>query len=140
MRPILVSCVFVALLALAVPASALCLPTCDVVTVGAPLPGRNPAFVPPLTVIESGSSVSWSSVDGRPHTATDDTDAFCFWSDFDSVTPGVVTFFIANAQLWAESDLGFAVCDLATALPDGSFTNAYYCAYHPDMIGQLVIR
>lgn len=115
-----------------------CLPTCDVQS-------NIAAFVPPLTVVERGSSVTWHSYD-IAHAAADDSGTgpggigTCFFTDYTAARPGTAVFTISDGGLFALSDLGFLECERGTALPDGSFVLDYICPYHNRMVGTLVVR
>lgn len=136
------SFVFVALLAgPAVAGGGSCLPTCEVLS-------HLLAFVPPVTEVERGSSVEWSSLD-IGHTASDQfgsgppTIGSCFNTDFTPASPGAAYFTIEDGKLYAISETAggeLVECEHATPLPDGSFVVDYICAFHNRMVGKLWIR
>lgn len=116
-----------------------CLPSCEVSS-------STVAFLPPVTIVERGSSVEWSSLD-IGHAASDMWDGTtpptigtCFFTDYTPARPNSAYFTIQDGALFALSDLGFEECEHATALPDGSFVLDYICPYHNRMTGTLVVR
>lgn len=129
-----------ALAALASAGSALagggaCLPSCEIpshLTFG---------FLPPVTEVERGSTVYWSTLD-IGHTATD-LEGFCFNTNYAGAQRGQATFTILEGRLFAASEVQggeLVECDAALALPGGSFVLHYVCAFHQRMEGDLVIR
>lgn len=108
-----------------------CIPSCEVVS-------HTFFFAPAIIEVDSGSTVTWSALD-VVHTATDRAD-FCFDTHFNVGAPGSAYFAISEGALFSISDLGFAECAGATALPDGSFLQDYECLLHPNMEGKLLVR
>ena len=110
-----------------------CLPTCDVVTAGSRV------FVPALSVVDAGSTLSWRSGDNDGHTATD-LDTFCFSTGFGTTLRGSVRFLVEEGLL-ATSVNGqpSEVCAVAPG-PDGSFLLHYVCLLHPEMQGDVLVR
>lgn len=135
MRPALMLLLVLLALPPALAAVEPCLPSCTV-------PGHERAgFLPPVTLVESGATLTWTAPDNVAHTATD-AKGFCFHTAFNGNTPGTSTFRLVGGVLVGESP-GRApkVCAAATPLPDGSFVLPYVCLYHPlAMTGQLVVR
>ncbi|HET6405578.1 MAG TPA: hypothetical protein VFH78_13115 [Candidatus Thermoplasmatota archaeon] len=130
-----------AALAFATPAlagSGTCIPSCEVpshLTLG---------FIPIVTVVERGSTVTWTAMD-MGHTATSYADlAVCFDTHYTRSSPGQAWFTISDGKLFAISewnDGALTECGNALALPDGSFSVDYTCVYHPStMNGTLLIR
>lgn len=113
-----------------------CLPTCEVpshLTAG---------FVPATTIVRSGSTVTWTTLDSI-HTASDTPDAawnMCFNVAFGPTSPGSARFDIEDGVLYAQGEGDpRKACD-ARALPDGSFALEYLCLYHrATMNGVLVV-
>lgn len=70
--------------------------------------------VPATLVVRSGDTVVWKNEDVVPHTATDRGGRF----DSGSIEPGGSWGYVANTK--------------------GTFD--YYCAYHPNTKGKLVVR
>jgi plastocyanin len=115
-----------------------CVPACDVGTQG--VRGLKFAFVPPVTLVTSGSTVTWTSTDGAAHTATDG-EGFCFSSGFTEHTVGRALFVIVEGALLASSEFtDMAPCTSALAMPEGGFVLPYDCLYHPDMKAVLIVR
>lgn len=120
--------------ALAPVASALCAPACDVATT----PIALPAYAPPATVVLSGSTVTWTTLDD-PHTATSKAD-MCMNAFYSEGSPGSATLSIVGGKLLATVGTTTKTCTSATALPDGSLVLAYTCLYHPNMKAELVVK
>lgn len=111
-----------------------CLPACEVRTQAMLL------FVPSVSLVESGSSLTWLSSDNTAHTATDRA-GYCFHSSFSPGGDGSALFFIADGALFATSEAGDAQpCEAADVLPDGSFLLDYECLLHPNMKGKILVR
>jgi plastocyanin len=70
--------------------------------------------VPATLVVKAGDTVVWKNDDVVPHTATDRGKSF----DSGSIEPGGSWSYTANSK--------------------GTFS--YYCAYHPNTRGRLVVR
>lgn len=140
-RVVLVLAVLLALglPALAAPASS-CIPPCDV-------PSSEAGYVPAIVVVQSGSVVTWSGIpiEGTAHTATEgggvSLAVACLHAAYSAVGSANATFTIHDGALWAQQPLKTERrCTSATASPDGSFVLQYYCIYHVNMKGVLVVR
>lgn len=119
--------------------SGTCIPTCDVVSAGRR--GAALVFAPPLTLLGTGDVVTWDSTDGLPHAAASDDGSYCFFEGFTPTEPGRVLFFVESGTLFAvDANAEPRSCDGATRLPSGGFALDYYCPYHPEMIGKLVVQ
>ncbi|HEX8720738.1 MAG TPA: cupredoxin family copper-binding protein [Pyrinomonadaceae bacterium] len=70
--------------------------------------------VPATLVVKAGDTVVWKNADVVPHTATDRGKSF----DSGSIEPGGSWSYVANRK----------------------GTYFYYCAYHPNTKGKLVVR
>ena len=114
-----------------------CLPTCEVpshLTLG---------FLPPATVVQSGSSVAWSTLD-IGHTASETPDAtgdMCFNVFFTPQGgPASARFDLEDGVAIAQGEGEERLACRGTALPDGSFAVDYVCLYHPTtMNGTIVV-
>lgn len=96
-------------------------------------------FLPPASVVTSGSALTWLSGDGVGHTATD-LETFCFHTSFGTSKSGVVRFTVADGALSAQADANAPEpCDVAPQ-PDGSFLLSYLCLLHPEMTGSILVR
>ena len=119
-----------------------CVPTCGVTTVAMA------QFVPMLTVVESGSSVTWTGgTDNTAHTASDADlqGAFCFDAHFGRQAPSSALFFISDGTLYAATEdlVGgqqTLPCTAAQPLPDGSFVLDYICLFHLNMKAKLLVH
>jgi plastocyanin len=76
---------------------------------------KNYAFSPSSLTIAVGDTVTWTNEDTAPHTVT--------------VTSGPVTFNSGNLAKGQSFSYTFTVAG----------TYSYYCAVHPDMVGQVVV-
>jgi amicyanin len=76
---------------------------------------KNYAFSPASLTIQVGDTVTWTNEDTAPHTVT--------------VTSGPVTFNSGNLAKGQSFSYTFTVAG----------TYSYYCAVHPDMVGQVVV-
>jgi plastocyanin len=110
-----------------------CLPTCDVTTAAMRF------FVPQVSVVTTGSTLSWLSGDGFGHTATDLATG-CFHADFGSVNRGTVLFFVAEGALFAASEGKEPEACENAALPDGTFRLDYTCLLHPEMKAAILVH
>jgi plastocyanin len=75
---------------------------------------RGMRYVPATLVVNVGDTVVWKNEDIVPHTATDRGKAF----DSGSIEPGASWSYTANRK----------------------GTYLYYCAYHPNTKGKLIVR
>ncbi len=125
---------------LALPASADCVPTCDV-------PSTSYANVPPVIVITSGETATWTAVDGFPHTTTDpmirsfaDDYHNCAHVTYGPGSPGSARFRIEDGALLALDARGVEKeCRSAEPMPEGGFRFAYICLYHALMKGDVIV-
>lgn len=110
-----------------------CVPLCDV-------PSTTNAFLPPVVVVASGGTVTWSATDGIPHTATA-LPGLCFHAAYSKTSPGQATFRVENGAVYAKTpDKPEKACANAEPLPGNAFRIHYECLYHPNMIGELIVR
>lgn len=104
-----------------------CIPSCDV-------QGNRRAMVTPVTVVQDGSTVTWSPtpVDAEPHTAT--SAGFALDELYDSYTPGAASFELRDDGLYVRSETtanaDWEKATDATVLPDGSALLPYICNLH----------
>lgn len=110
-------------------AGGLCVPSCDVIA-------QPFGYVSPVTVAQSGSTVSWTSLSGGHPTAPDST---CFVVQASESTVGKATFRLDDERLFAAVDNVEKMCPDAVAAPDGSAILPYRCLIHPAMRGVLVV-
>jgi plastocyanin len=75
---------------------------------------RGMNYLPATVVVNVGDTVVWKNEDIVPHTATDRGKAF----DSGSIDPGASWSYVANRK----------------------GTYSYYCAYHPNTKGKLIVR
>lgn len=103
------------------------------------VPSTTFGFVPPATVVASGSTVTWTADDTTAHTAT--SDRYCLHVVYAPGGPGAARLEIRDGKLHAiTSDRGDRTCTEASPLPaGGGFALRYVCLYHPLMQGQLVV-
>ncbi len=131
---VLVVLVFLGVPALAAAPSG-CVPQCEV-------PSAESGYVPPATVVPSGSNVTWSSLD-RAHTATEPgvpASQACV-NVLYGPAPGHARFAIHNGSLWAQQPLQLEKrCSTASLQRDGSWLLEYHCLYHSQMVGFLLVR
>lgn len=106
-----------------------CLPSCEV-------PSHTLAFLPPVTFVSSGSTVTWSTID-IVHTATARNG--CFHVDFNVNAPASARFFIEDGALFGVSDGETNPCPGALSVADGLFVQDYECLLHPGMRARLVV-
>lgn len=90
-----------------------CAPACEV-------PSHTTAgYLPPATVVLSGSTVTWSSLDVAGHSAT--SEGLCLHVTYDQGRPGSETFVVLDGVLHtAESGEAFRPCPEAQALRTGA--------------------
>lgn len=131
MRSLFALATLVALAAVPLAVGGACVPTCTVFA-------HTEQFVPAVTQVDSGSTVTWHSLDSG-HSASDGND-LCF-NTFFNLRDGRATFVIAGGALYAagEGD-AFEPCPSASALPDGSFALDYTCLFHGNMNAKLLVR
>jgi plastocyanin len=116
----------------------LCVGTCEVPGTG--LGG----FIPPVVVVQSGSTVVWSSFDLFPHLneeglVTSGPEG-CFRAGYSRVSDGPVTFTLDGGLLLADDGTGDKPCATAEPLAAGAMLLGYQCTYHPlQMKGELVV-
>ena len=107
------------------------------------MPSAGAGFVPPVNVVLSGATVSWSSLD-TSHLNVDGTglgsDApICFAVGYNPSAPSDgVTLVIDGALLKATVDGVTKVCQNGRG-GDQGFILPYYCTLHPTMHGTLVV-
>lgn len=122
-----------------------CIPFCETQT-------TQDGYVSPVTVVESGATVTWVVLEGTLHTATSDVPSedlpsmlmgqspqprdWCMDTEIPLYgAPGEATFRIEDGQLAVYEPKspaeGWEVCDEALALPGGGFALSYHCNYHP---------
>lgn len=101
----------------------LCLPTCSVES-------TEYGYTPATTVVTSGATVTWSSLDVQAHTAT--SGSFCLDATISPDQPGSATFDVVDGQLSVlnQGTTIWRACDEAEPLPDGAFALAYLCLFH----------
>jgi plastocyanin len=75
---------------------------------------RGMSYVPATLVVNAGDTVVWKNSDVVPHTATDRRKNF----DSGSIEPGASWSYVANKK----------------------GTYFYYCSFHPNTKGKLVVR
>lgn len=112
----------------------LCLPSCDV-------PSQTTGgFLPPVTFVQSGGEVTWSTLDSV-HTASEETD-LCFHVTYYPGGAERARFEIVDGALFAANEgAELAECTAALTLPDRSFAIDYVCFYHPSsMTGKIVVK
>lgn len=135
LRAVTLTALVAVLVAFALPApfagADACVPLCTV-------PSATAGFVPPATVVVSGSTVTWTADDATAHTATSSN--FCFHVVYAPSGPGSASFRIEDGTLRATSIArGDRACAEAQPLPGGAFRLSYVCLYHPLMKGDLVV-
>lgn len=133
MRLFLVGILAIAALAPLAVAAGSCVPSCEVLA-------NTYAFASPVTILSSGSTLTWTFLDPLipVHTAT--SAEACFDEAINAARDGAATLTIASGALFASTAKGTRACTSATALPGGSFTLNYVCLYHKQMVGQLVVN
>lgn len=121
-----------AVLAATPAAAGACVPSCEVGS-------TELAYLPPATLVQSGSVVTWSDTDGVGHSATDRV-AFCFHVFYPPHGSGSARFDVVDGVLFATDGSGTAECTSATRTPDGAFALLYECLYHPNMEARLLVK
>lgn len=129
MRLVLASLVLLA--AIPVAAGDACVPSCEVAS------HQLAGFVPAVVTVASGSTVTWTELDGLHLAASRD---FCFDATIAKGNPGMATFFVQDGVLYAASE-GDPVeaCRSATLTPDGTARLEYYCPMHPNMRSAFIL-
>jgi plastocyanin len=112
-------------------AAGACVPSCGV-------PSSTLGYVPPVTVVASGATVTWSALD-EAHTATAEGAPLCFNVGYGPNNPGSATFRVDATSMYARVGATERVCASATALPDGSFALRYRCVFHGTMNGVIIV-
>lgn len=134
----IVSIALLGLLVLVPAVSAVCVPTCEVVSAG--VRGTRLVFAPPVTVVQTGDTITWTSTDGLSHIASERGDD-CFFAWFGPGFAGHAHFFVGEGGVHAaEVGQPLARCAEALALPDGSFLLDYWCPLHPEMVGRILVE
>lgn len=128
--------VLAATLAAACHLPATCADPCDVLTGFA-------GYVAPVIVIESGTEVTWTSLDST-HVQADRrlvaNQPECFAvSHGGGATTSPVLFEIDANGLQATVNGVTTDCPNATQLPDGSYELPYYCKLHANMRGEIIV-
>lgn len=139
-RSVLVVLAFVllAMVPPSVPAASVerCAPSCTVLTV-------DNAFVPPVTVVESGATLTWAPAPlaRNPHTSTAVGDAPCFNAFYGAGSTARATLTLVDGQLLARTGNGAdKPCLDALMMPGGAARLSYVCLLHPStMVGELVV-
>lgn len=141
MRRLLALAVLLAGLAPAVVSAGppLCASACEVVATSA-------GYVPPVQVVQSGATVTWTAVDAAHPTSNSLTsNGRCFLLPIGMGTSGAVRFRIVGGELRATTSPGTGqaetqTCPGATALPTGDMLLRYQCVIHPQMHAALLIQ
>lgn len=136
MRTILLSLVLLAPLATALPVvcGAECRVGADSLT----------GYTPPVLLLRSGSSVTWTTTDGAPHIQQEVRLSGATEPCFSAVSTGdepvslPVRFEIAADGLFATSDAATLRCENAIQTSAGHALQ-YYCALHPSMRAILMV-
>lgn len=131
----------VASLALLMPAGAVapCLggPQCDIQ--GSGIAG----FLPPVAVLASGGTVTWSGLDSLPHVNVEGAVAgpdSCFTAIYIGELSASVSFAVEGSQLLATQDGVTKACASAVVVPGVAATLPYVCTLHAlFMKGTLVV-
>jgi plastocyanin len=113
-----------------------CLPFCEVPS------HTTGGFVPPVTLVGAGSTLTWTSLDTLPHTASATTLDLCLHVTYSKTSPGSARFDILDGTLVVTMPgMEPKVCTGAEALPDRSLRLDYVCFYHPNtMNGTLLVK
>lgn len=124
----------------ALAAAEACAPSCTV-------QGLYLGYASPVTILTSGSSVTWVFLDplAAAHTATSSTGgSACMNMAFNAAHAVTGQFVIQDEGLHAltPSVTGTrdALCTEASPLPDGTYVLPYFCLYHTHMRGVLVVK
>lgn len=110
-----------------------CLPACEV-------EASDLGYTSPVTVISSGMSIAWRSVDNAhltQDTATGGNECFKALSAGHE-TSDPVRFDLADGVLTATVDGETLPCNLAIVSPDAAVL-LYHCFIHPPMRGAIVV-
>lgn len=122
----------------------LCVPVCEVTT-------TTFGNAPVVTVVESGTNVTWTLTEGRYHTATSDVPSedkeqlivdadstfrdSCLAVNIFDFQPGYAHLRIEDGTLQVlqpqDQEPAWTDCPEAVELPDGSFFLSYHCNNHP---------